>query len=660
MAHLEFGSFKFEFDKDAVFFPNMRKEWATQTNGASQATVDLQRYFDLFNERQLAYDLFTLTEDTRLDSRVMHEYKGIRKSYRLTQADALAQRPDIQSLPLQEAIVELLMRISLDQKEELKVPSKIREQVEELVRILMKVRSPEATVEDAAEATIRLYDYIRQLMNREVPEDEWEDFDTDEMEQEDSNVDMSMPAAYGAGGGADGEDSAMGEGGEGEEEQPYDATQDVGYRGEFKPELVQLLAKLRQGQQGEQAEASGEQISPEMLQELLEKSVEIEIDQVSEGEITNSASMFVDNLMGQIGQDQQEAGQGHNVDTSPPAGGPLQADDAKTFLYDEWDFRANDYKPNWCSVKERVMEEGNIEFYEKTLQEHALLQAQIKRQFEMLAPEMFRKVRRLPDGDDIEYDAVVEAMVEKATGNSPTDKIYWRRNKVQRDVSVAFLLDMSASTAEAIDDARKAVDDWSPPDDPREYLAWLRARREEGSRKSYKRIIDVEKESSVLLIRALETIGDQYGIYGFSGYGRENVEFYIIKDMGETFSERVKTRIDKISPLHATRMGPAIRHCVSKLEVQESRTKVLFLISDGRPQDRGYSREGVEKEYAVHDTKKALQEARAKQIVPFCLTVDRGGHDYLKTMCQDMGYEVVPEIETLPKRLPYLYRRLTV
>ena len=31
---------------------------------------------------------------------------------------------------------------------------------------------------------------------------------------------------------------------------------------------------------------------------------------------------------------------------------------------------------------------------------------------------------------------------------------------------------------------------------------------------------------------------------------------------------------------------------------------------DGRPQDRGYSREGVEKEYAVHDTKMALVEAR--------------------------------------------------
>ena len=91
-----------------------------------------------------------------------------------------------------------------------------------------------------------------------------------------------------------------------------------------------------------------------------------------------------------------------------------------------------------------------------------------------------------------------------------------------------------------------------------------------------------------------------------------------------------------------------------------ARTKLLFLISDGRPQDRGYSREGVEKEYAVHDTKMALIEARRKNITPFCLTVDKAGHDYLKTMCQDMGYEVLADITALPVRLPMLYRKLTI
>ena len=64
-------------------------------------------------------------------------------------------------------------------------------------------------------------------------------------------------------------------------------------------------------------------------------------------------------------------------------------------------------------------------------------------------------------------------------------------------------------------------------------------------------------------------------------------------------------------------MGPAIRHATTKLEDQDSKTKLLFLISDGRPQDRGYSREGVEKEYAVNDTKMALDEARRKNINAF-------------------------------------------
>ena len=164
----------------------------------------------------------------------------------------------------------------------------------------------------------------------------------------------------------------------------------------------------------------------------------------------------------------------------------------------------------------------------------------------------------------------------------------------------------------------------------------------------------------MLLINALEAIGDLYGIYGFSGYGRENVEFYTIKDIEENFSERVKGRIDRIAPLHATRMGPAIRHAASKLESQDARTKLLFLISDGRPQDRGYSREGVEKEYAVHDTKMAFDEARLKDIQPFCLTVDKNGHDYLGTMCQDIGYEVLDDIYALPQRLLYLYKTLTM
>ena len=70
-----------------------------------------------------------------------------------------------------------------------------------------------------------------------------------------------------------------------------------------------------------------------------------------------------------------------------------------------------------------------------------MLVNQIRRQFELLVPEMFRKQRKLEDGDEIDIDDVIEAIVDIRTGSSPSDKLYWRRNKVQRDVAVVFLLD---------------------------------------------------------------------------------------------------------------------------------------------------------------------------------------------------------------------------
>lgn len=311
-------------------------------------------------------------------------------------------------------------------------------------------------------------------------------------------------------------------------------------------------------------------------------------------------------------------------------------------------------------VKEQVLAEGEPTCYNEALQTYSALLSHIKRQFERLMPEGYRKISRLIDGEDVDLNAALEAFADLRMHVPPDDKIYWRRQKVQRDVAVVFLLDMSASTADLLDATPPLLDDRGAPAERTAYGVWLRRRRELQSHPQAKRIIDVEKESTVLLIQALEMIGDTYGIYGFSGYGRDNVEFYVIKDIAERFGEHVKRRLDKISPLHATRMGAAIRHASTKLASHTATTRLLFLFSDGRPQDRGYSRPGAEQEYAVHDTHMALLEARQQGITPFCLTVDKAGHDYLQAMCGDLGYEVLHEIALLPARLPMLYRALTM
>ena len=671
VAHLEFGSFGFEYDRPSTLFKDMRTELTdirpgsleldgagTQSSdgqGLERAWVtDMQRFFDLFDDRKLALDIFTVVEDGRLDTRVKAEYMGLKRDYLRVQTDSAEGRPDIQSLPMREAMVEFLVRISLRLSKRIPAPKPYVSEARTLARIARRVFTGGATVEDAAEATLRIYAIISQVPNEELPEDQWQDVDVDD-ETDAGEVDVDENAVL------EQLMQAAGDEPEQDEEQPYEPSQEVDYRGDFKPELVQLLARLREQQEGQRGEGETQPITQEMLDELLQSSAEADIEPVK-GDLQQAKAALADNVLKEVGMNlpkSPEFGQGPLVHVEED-GGALESTDPETFVYDEWDFRADDYKPGWCVVHQKGMAEGDPDYYGSTLHSYASLVAQVRRQFEMMVPEMFRKVRKLEDGDEIDIDDVIEAFIDMRTGVGPSEKLYWRRNKVQRDVAVVFLLDTSASTAEAIDDSRKVEDDWRAPDDPVEYMVWLRTRRGEGAKRSYKRIIDLEKEAVVLLINALEAIGDIYGIYGFSGYGRENVEFYTIKDIQEQFSEKVKNRIDRIAPLHATRMGPAIRHATSKLETQDARTKLLFLISDGRPQDRGYSREGVEKEYAVHDTKMALDEARAKQITAFCLTVDKNGHDYLKTMCQDIGYEVLDDIYTLPQRLLYLYKSLTM
>ena len=670
VGHLEFGSFRYQFERPANLFDNRRfdlekERAASRTPEAAPEAVevaeetgeqqvegytDIGRFLHLFDNRKLAFDLFTVLEDCRLDYRVKIEYPGIRAAAEKVQIEARAGRPQIEELPLQEAMVELLIHMSLEQFTDLPVPKEYHEVATMLAKILHQLRDGQASVEDTSEATLRAYEIISRLQNEEQPEDQWEPEDLDDpgefSEEEFQNLVDQLQAGQ----------QESGEQGEGE---PYDSPEPVDYRGDFKPEMVQLLTKLQmdRNQQGE-----GQPLTKEQLEQLLQESAELELD-AEQGDVNQSMAQFAQNLMKEAGVPPPNAqpGQGYGpLLHDDDQGGELEAREPRTYAYDEWDFRAGDYKPRWCIVKEKTLEEGEHSFYNDALRNYSSLLTHIKRQFELIMPESFRKIYRLVDGEDIDLNAALEAWADLRMGVSPDEKIYWRRNKIQRSVAVVFLLDMSASTAEAIDEGRHVADDRDAPDDPVEYMVWLRRRREGLVRRHYKRIIDLEKESIVLLIQALESIGDTYGIYGFSGYGRENVEFYVIKDIAEGFGEKVKRRIDKITPLHATRMGAAIRHAITKLENQDAATKIFFLISDGRPQDRGYSREGVEKEYAVHDTHMALMEAKRKDIIPFCLTVDKAGHDYLKAMCGDMGYEVLGDIWALPDRLPMLYRKLTI
>jgi nitric oxide reductase activation protein len=350
------------------------------------------------------------------------------------------------------------------------------------------------------------------------------------------------------------------------------------------------------------------------------------------------------------------------------AWGDLTAPQDQAVLYDEWDHLIQDYRRAWCRLTETVLDEDDTEFVRQTRQKYADMIARVRRQFQLLKPEMFRKVKRLIDGEEIDLDSVIEAIVDRRAGNPMSDKVYMRRDKRDREVAAAFLLDMSASTDDEVPEPPDTRESEARPAPERRqydfsgfvmedyYSPRPSKTRQESTRR---RIIDVEKEALVMMAEALETLGDAYAVYGFSGYGRDQVDFFIAKEFSDVYDERTQARIAAIKPHRSTRMGPAIRHAVSKLERQDARIKTLLMLSDGYPQDFDYGKDRKSKDYGIQDTMMALREAQLKGIQTFCITVDPSGHDYLREMCPDQQYLVIDDIRALPDELPKVYRGLT-
>jgi nitric oxide reductase NorD protein len=660
-GHIEFGSFEFEFDRPATGFEDLRPklkaapDYHDHDHGHEghhdhPSVTELTRLFKLFPNKRLALDIFSIVESARVEARILLEYPGIAASYREMRRRTLKLRQELILLPAREALLEFMIRLSLGQANGIGVPKKHMKVARELRTMLRLVAERGATVEDAAEATLRIYARLAKLKNEYLDEKEFAIFKADERSSSRSNRRMGSKRSNGS----SRSNRWMDQESESStftlpplvgREREYLSPQGVDYRGEFRPELAQLLTQPQANSREQRKSLTAEELADLLRSQRAPKPR----DSAEEGDEQDpQTAQMVQNLMRELERrdPRMQSVQRRPSQQSDEDTGPLSASQPNTYVYDEWNIFENNYRSNWCKVYEKVMPIGDLNFYRETLQCHAGLLQQIRREFEQVVPEIHHKEKRLPDGADHDLDAAIEAMIDLRMGVSPSEKIFWRHHKSERDVAVAFLLDMSGSTGEAIRtvvaDGHAAANFGQAPVE-----------------RQQRRIIDVEKEAIVLMMDALEAIGDRYGVYGFSGHGRDNVEFYVIKDIGEDFSTDIAKRFGRVGPLHATRMGPAIRHATSKLRQEQTRSRFLFLISDGRPQDRGYSQDGSEKAYAVQDTRMALIEARREGIHPFCLTVDKEGNDYLRTMMDDFSYEVLADVNLLPRRLPQLYRKLT-
>jgi nitric oxide reductase NorD protein len=304
---------------------------------------------------------------------------------------------------------------------------------------------------------------------------------------------------------------------------------------------------------------------------------------------------------------------------------PLIGDDnnRNVFWYKEWDCNLHDYLSTHTRVVDKFMPELSDDFYINTLKQHQGLVQNIRYAFELLRPEGLIRLRQWVEGDEFDYRALLDFAIDKKAGKIPSDRLYIKHIKQTRDVAVLLLVDLSRSTSNTVYNSKVTI-------------------------------LNVEKEAIVLFCEALQVVGDTFGIAGFSSTGPLGVDYLRIKDFEETLDNRVKQRINAMAPQRNTRMGAAIRHATCQLENISSKVRLLIILSDGFPNDIDYKNK-----YAIGDTKKAIFEARSKNIFTHAITVHFTDDPKLDDLYGNVHHNVISDVRELPDKLLRIYNSLT-
>ena len=311
-----------------------------------------------------------------------------------------------------------------------------------------------------------------------------------------------------------------------------------------------------------------------------------------------------------------------NSDTSHEFHSEAQAS-GDIFYYNEWDAEICSYKINHTRVIQQIYSASPNNYYDKTLIMHIGLLRHIRRRFEMIRPEGLKLLRRWQEGDEFDYRQLLAYAIDRKIRKTPSDRLYMRRIKEYRDVSVFLLVDLSRSTANTLPKLNRTV-------------------------------LDIEQDAIVIFCEALRQCGDSFAIAGFSSAGRHSVTFNWIKKMDEPLTMAVKHRIGNLSAFRSTRMGAAVRHVGRLLETVASMIRLVIILSDGFPNDKGYT-----KAYAIKDTRKAIHEVRSKGVYVHGITVNLSENAQLDDLYGKGNHHVISDVSELPDRLPNIYHRLT-
>lgn len=293
-------------------------------------------------------------------------------------------------------------------------------------------------------------------------------------------------------------------------------------------------------------------------------------------------------------------------------------------LYPEWNWKTGSYRSDWCRVVEDEPEgaPAGVDPYARARQ----LARESRREVEEIRRQLIRhltrkeqKTRQL-EGPQFDLERIVERHADLMAGRTPPDRLYLNVRREPRDVALLVLFDRSLSTD-----------------------GWVEGRR----------VLDIEVRSLIMLSDAFSGLLDEaIAVAGFSSRTRSECHFTVFKRFEEHW-QRMRRTLPHIEPSGFTRIGPAIRHATAQLKSERARTKVLLLVTDGKPADY----DQYEGTYGIQDVAQAIREAKQWRIRPFALAIEKESKQHLAQMFGPGQYRVLNRATELPHAMLELFSR---
>lgn len=292
--------------------------------------------------------------------------------------------------------------------------------------------------------------------------------------------------------------------------------------------------------------------------------------------------------------------------------------------YPEYDYKTGRSRPDWTTVVEYAPTPGPAHKIDDILEKQSAVVRRITSLITSAKISQPQKINRQSEGDFLDLNASIEAMISRRVGEIPDPQVYGRSERRHRDLSVHVLLDISESTND------KAV----------------------GSPQS---IIELERQATALLAHAMSGLGDPFAIAAFSSNQRDDVRYHRIKDFGAPYGAVSKSYLAGLIGGYSTRIGAAMRHAAQDLKRQQTHRRLLLVITDGEPSDLDVT----DKSYLVEDARHVIHDLAMSGIDVFCVGLDSGGDSYLSRIFGRRNVVQIDKLENLPEKLPMLYFRLT-